>query len=69
MFADHKIATAVGSLGAAVVLGHLILGPDIVPAAVGLPGAAIVALAGLYLAVARRRGRDRPAGSSDGRRE
>lgn len=27
MFADHKIATAAGLLGAVVVLGHAMLGP------------------------------------------
>lgn len=68
MFADHKIATGVGSLGAAAVLGHVVLGPDIVPVAVALLGAAVAAAAGLYLAIARRRGRGRPEGSSGGRR-
>jgi drug/metabolite transporter (DMT)-like permease len=67
MLADHKIATAIGSLGAVVVLGHIMLGPNVVPAAVGLVGAAVAAAAGLYLAIVRRRGRGRPAASSGGR--
>ena len=66
MFADHKIVTAVGSVGVVVMLGHLVLGPDIVPPAVGLPGAALAAVAWLYLATARRRGRGRSEGSSEG---
>jgi hypothetical protein len=62
MFADHKFATVVGSVGAAIVLGHVVLGPDVVPPAVGLPGAALVAAAGLYIATVRRRTRDRSEG-------
>ncbi len=66
MLADHKIATAIGAVGAVLVLGHIMLGRDVVPAAVGLAGAAVAAVAGLYLAIVRRRGRGRPAASSGG---
>lgn len=69
MFADHKIATAVGLLGAVVILGHVMLGPDIVPVAAALLGAVVAGAAGLYLAIVRGRGRGRPEGSSGGRRE
>ncbi|MPZ90539.1 MAG: hypothetical protein GEU68_02735 [Actinobacteria bacterium] len=47
-FANHEIATAVGSVGATILLGHLMLGPDIVPPAVGFSGALPVAAAGIY---------------------
>lgn len=59
MFADHKIATAVGSIGAAVVLGHVMLGPAVIPPAVAVPGACLIAIAGVYLMVVRRRAKDR----------
>ncbi len=65
MFADHKIATAIGAVGVAIVLGHVVLGPDIVPPAVGLPGAGLAAAAGLYIALARRRGGGRSGNSSE----
>jgi len=66
MFAEHKIATAIGAVGAAVVLGHVVLGPDVVPPAVGLPGAGLAAAAGLYIALTRRGGGGRSEGSSEG---
>lgn len=59
MFADHKIATSVGSVGAAVILGHVMLGPAIIPPAVAVPGAGLLAIAGVYLPIARRRVKDR----------
>jgi hypothetical protein len=65
MFADHKLATAVGAAGLLVVLGH-VLGPEIVPPAVGIPGAALAAVSAAYLALANRRVEQR-AGSNDGR--
>jgi hypothetical protein len=64
MFADHKITTALGAVGVAVVLGHVVLGPEVVPPAIGLPGAGLAAAAGLYIALARRRGGGRSEGSS-----
>ena len=38
--ADHKIAAAIGAVGIAIVLGHVVVGPDVVPpfvAALGAP--------------------------------
>jgi hypothetical protein len=51
----HKISTAVGGLGALVVLSHLLLGPDVVPVAAVLSGLALAGGAALRLAIARRR--------------
>jgi prevent-host-death family protein len=64
-FANHKIATAVGSVGATILLGQLMLGPDIVSPAVGFSGALPVAAAGIYFAIVRRR----ETGRSEGRPE
>ena len=65
--ADHKIAAAIGAIGIALVLGHVVLGRDIVPPLVALLGAAIVGVAALFVAIAERRRADRPGGS-DGER-
>jgi hypothetical protein len=66
MFADRKIATALGAVGVVVVLGHVVLGPEVVPPAIGLPGAGLAAAAGLYIALVRRHGGARSEGSSEG---
>ena len=57
MFEAHKGATAVGAVGAVIVLGHLVLGPDVVPVGGVLLGLLVVALAGLYVYAAERRSR------------
>jgi hypothetical protein len=65
--ADHKIAAAVGAVGIALVLGHVLLGRDLVPPVVALVGAGIAGVAALFVAIAERRRFDRPGGS-DGER-
>lgn len=55
MFANHKVATSVGAVGVAVLAGHAILGPSVVPIVAALAGALVAAAAGVYLAVAHRR--------------
>jgi drug/metabolite transporter (DMT)-like permease len=65
--ADHKIAAAIGAVGIALVLGHVVLGRDVVPPPVALLGAGIAAVAALFVAIADRRRADRPGGS-DGER-
>ncbi len=65
--ADHKIAAAVGAVGIALVLGHVLLGRDLVPPVVALVGAGIAGVAALFVAIAERRRADRPGGS-DGER-
>lgn len=65
--ADHKIAAAIGVIGIALVLGHVVLGRDIVPPVVALLGAGIAGVAALFVAIAERRRADRPGGS-DGER-
>lgn len=66
--ADHKVATAVGALGVAIILGHVVLGRGVVPPAFAMIGAVIAAAAGLFIALAGRRSADRPDGSDDGQR-
>jgi hypothetical protein len=56
MFGNHKVATSIGAVGAAVVAGHAVLGPSTVPVTVALAGALLAAAAGAYLAIAHRRG-------------
>ncbi len=65
--ADHKVAAAVGAVGIALVLGHVLLGRDLVPPVVALLGAGIAGVAALFVAIAERRRADRPGGS-DGER-
>lgn len=55
MFGNHKVATSIGVVGAAVVAGHAVLGPSAVPVAVALAGALLAIAAGVYLAIAHRR--------------
>jgi hypothetical protein len=55
MFGSHKVATSIGAIGAAVIAGHAVLGPSVVPVVVALAGVALAAAAGLYLAIAHRR--------------
>jgi hypothetical protein len=64
MFGRHKFATAVGTVGAALVLAHVVLGPAVMPVAGALAGVILVAAAGLYLLIAERVGSDsdRPSG-------
>jgi hypothetical protein len=68
MLADHKIATVFGGIGAVALLGHVMLGPDVVPPAVGISGALLLAAVGVYLAVVGRRRGDRSERSSRGGR-
>jgi drug/metabolite transporter (DMT)-like permease len=65
--ADHKIAAAIGAVGVAIVLGHVVIGPDVVPPVVAALGAAVAGAAALFVALAERRRADRPEGS-DGER-
>jgi len=65
--ADHKIAAAIGAVGIALVLGHVVLGRDVVPPLAALLGAGIVGVAGLFVMIAERRRADR-SGGSDGER-
>jgi hypothetical protein len=62
MLASHNLAKAIGAVGVVAVLGHVALGPSVVPVAVALAGAFLAAAAGLYFAIARRRGAGRPEG-------
>ena len=61
--ADHKIAAAIGAVGIAIVLGHVVVGPDVVPPFVAALGGAVAGLAALFVALAERRRADRPEGS------
>lgn len=61
--ADHKIAAAIGAVGIALVLGHVVLGRDLVPPIVALLGAGIAAVAALFVAISDRRRAGRPGGS------
>jgi Zn-dependent protease with chaperone function len=54
MFARHKLARAVGVVGAALVLAHVILGPAVMPATGAVAGVVLLAAVGLYLLIARR---------------
>ena len=54
MFGRHKLATAVGAAGAALVLAHVVLGPAVLPVRGAFVGVILVAAAGLYLIMARR---------------
>jgi hypothetical protein len=61
--ADHRIAAAIGAVGIALVLGHVVLGRDVVPPLVAAIGAGIAGVAALFVAIAERRRADRPGGS------
>jgi hypothetical protein len=65
VFRSHKIATAVGAAGAAVVAGHAILGPSVVPVGVAVIGLIVVLAAALPVVLARRRGAGRVDHPSD----
>ena len=65
--AGHKVAAAIGAVGVALVLGHVVLGRDVVPPLLALLGAGIAGVAALFVAIAERRRADRPGGS-DGER-
>jgi hypothetical protein len=65
--ADHKVAAAIGAVGIALVLGHVLLGRDIVPPLLALLGAGIAGVAAAFVALSERRREDRPGGS-DGER-
>jgi hypothetical protein len=64
MFGRHKLATAVGAVGGALALAHVVLGPAVMPVAGALAGVILVAGVGLYLLIAERVGStsDRPSG-------
>lgn len=53
--------TTIGSIGALVVVGHLMLGPKVVPVGVMLPGLALLLLAGARIAIGNRRTNPRSA--------
>jgi len=55
VFANHKVASSLGAVGVAVLAGHALLGPSVVPVVVALAGAMLAAAAGMYLAIAHRR--------------
>ena len=55
MFNEHKVATAIGAIGAVILMGHVVLGRSTVPVAVALAGVVLVAVAAVVLFVARRR--------------
>jgi hypothetical protein len=61
--ADHKIAAAIGVVGIAIVLGHVVVGPDVVPLFVAALGAAVGGVAALFVALTERRRADRPEDS------
>jgi hypothetical protein len=64
MFARHKFATAVGTVGAALVLAHVVLGPAVMPVGGALGGLILVVVAALSIVIADRVGSDsdRPSG-------
>lgn len=55
MFQSHKIATAVGAVGAALILGHVVLGPSVVPVAGAAIGLIVVGAAALFIYLRRAR--------------
>ena len=54
MLGRHKLTTAVGAVGAALVLAHVVLDPAVVPVQGAAGGLLLVVAAGFYLVVARR---------------
>ena len=56
MFRRHRLATAVGAVGAATVLAHVVLGPAVMPVGGAFVGVILAAAAGLYLVIAQRLG-------------
>jgi hypothetical protein len=60
--ADYKIAAAIGVVGIAIVLGHVV-GPDVVPPFVAALGAAVGGVAALFVALTERRRADWPEDS------
>jgi hypothetical protein len=54
MLGRHKFAAAVGAVGVALVLAHVVLGPAVMPVRGAVGGLILVAAAGLYLVIARR---------------
>lgn len=64
MFHRHKLAAAVGAVGAALVLPHVVLGPAVVPVRGAFAGLILVVVAALYAVIADRIGSasDRPSG-------
>ena len=54
MFGRHKVAAAVGAVGAALVLAHVVLGPAVMPVRGAVGGLLLVGAAGLYLIIAGR---------------
>jgi hypothetical protein len=59
MFARHKLATAVGAVGAALVLAHVVLGPAVMPVTGAALGLLLVLAAGLAIVAAERLGSNR----------
>jgi drug/metabolite transporter (DMT)-like permease len=56
MFRRHKLATAVGAVGAALVLAHVVLGPAVVPVRGAFAGLILVVVAAFYAVIADRLG-------------
>jgi len=67
VFRRHRLATAVGAVGAALALAHVVLGPAVMPVRGAFVGVLLVAAAGLYLVIARRLGPARNDRRSDRR--
>jgi len=73
MLRKHRFATTVGAFGAAIVVGHAVLGPAVVPVQGALVGVLLLAAAGLWLLAAGRmrrraqRRRPREAGGASRR--
>jgi len=56
MFRRHKLAAAVGAVGAALVLAHVVLGPAVMPVRGAFVGLILVVVAALYAVIADRLG-------------
>ena len=67
MFQRHKITTAIGAVGAVLVLGHVVLGRAVVPPVVAIVGFVLVVGAGLFLVIARRSAERAARGSGTAR--
>jgi hypothetical protein len=59
MFGRHKFATAVGAVGAALALAHVVLGPAVLPVTGAALGVVLVAAAALGIFTAERLGSNR----------
>jgi hypothetical protein len=64
VFQRHKITTTIGTVGAVLALGHVVLGRAVVPPVVAIAGFVLVVGAGLFLLIAQGSA-DRAARGSD----